>query len=385
MTPNKFLNYGRQFIDDDDIQCVVETLRSNFLTQGPKVREFEEALCDYTEAKYCVCVANGTAALHLSVAALEIEKGMEGITSPITFMASSNSLVYNGLIPRFVDIDPKTYLIDIKKTENTLTDKTRVIIPVHFTGQPVDMEKLSDIAKNRNVHIIEDAAHAIGSKYLDGTRVGNCQHSSMTIFSFHPVKTITTGEGGAITTNDETLYQKLLELRSHGITKATNKLTTNPGPWYHEMHMLGFNYRLTDIQAALGKSQLKKLDEFIKRRREIVAKYNEPFRKIEWLATPYEQDNVYSAFHLYVVQINFELIKKSRKQVMEILFEKGIGTQVHYIPVYRQPYYQDNYSLNINEYPKSEHYYNQCLSLPLYPDLKDEDVDYIIQSIKELF
>lgn len=379
-----FINYGHQYIDEEDIQSVIEVLKSDFLTQGPKVKEFEQALCDYTGADYCVCVANGTAALHLSVAAFELEKGMEGITSPITFMASANCLVYNGLIPKFVDIDPRTYLIDIRKINESIAERTKVLIPVHFAGQPVDMEKLYELTKTRNINIVEDAAHAIGSRYKDGSPVGNCKYSDMTIFSFHPVKTITTGEGGAITTNRRNLYERLLELRSHGITKDTNKLTQNPGPWYHEMQTLGFNYRLTDIQAALGISQLKKLDEFVKRRREIVTKYNEAFRNAEWLTIPFEMEEVYSAFHLYVLQIDFEKIAKSRKQVMEELKEKGIGTQVHYIPVHTQPFYKSSFGCHYGDFPLAEAYYEKALSLPLYPQMTDEDVEYVINSILEL-
>ena len=381
---NNFINYGRQFIDDEDILSVVDTLKSDFLTQGPKVKEFEDELCDYTGAEYCACVANGTAALHLSVAALEIKKGMEGITSPITFMASSNSLIYNGLVPNFVDIDQKTYLIDLHKLEQSITEKTKIIIPVHFAGQPVDMERLKKNARERNIFIIEDAAHAIGSKYADGSAVGNCKYSDMTIFSFHPVKTITTGEGGAITTNNQELYEKLLELRSHGITKSENKLTQNPGPWYHEMQALGFNFRLTDIQAALGISQLKKLDGFVKKRREVVAKYNKAFRNKDWLTIPFEAPQVYSAFHLYVLLIDFGKFGKSRKQVMEILRENKIGTQVHYIPVHLQPYYQKKFCYKEGDFPVAEEYYSHALSLPLFPTLTEEQQDLIIEKVLEI-
>jgi UDP-4-amino-4,6-dideoxy-N-acetyl-beta-L-altrosamine transaminase len=378
------ISYGKQYIDDDDIAAVVAALKSDFLTQGTKVTEFEQSLCKYTGAKYCVCLANGTAALHLSIATLEIEKGMDGITTPITFMASANAFVYNGLMPKFSDIDSRTYLIDINRIEDSLTEKTKVIIPVHFAGQPVDMELLHSILKNRNVFIVEDAAHAIGSKYVDGSCVGNCKYSDMTIFSFHPVKTITTGEGGAITTNSIDLYEKLLILRSHGITKSEEKLTQNPGPWYHEMQILGYNYRLTDIQAALGISQLRKLDEFVNRRREIVFKYNIAFKDVYWLTIPYEKQEVFSGFHLYVLQIDFEKIGKSRKQVMKQLSEIGIGTQVHYIPVHLQPYYKTHYGYKIGDFPVAEEYYSRALSLPLFPSLTDNQQDFIIEKVLEL-
>jgi len=379
--PKNSLNYGRQWIDDDDIHAVIETLKSDFLTKGPKVKEFEEVICQYTGAKYCAAVSNGTAALHISVAALNIENGKEGITSPNTFMASSNSMIYNGLKPIFADIDPKTYCISPEKIKEKLTEDTRLIIPVHFAGQPCNMKDIKTLVKNRNIKIMEDAAHAIGSKYEDGSRVGNCKYSDLTIFSFHPVKTITTGEGGAITTNNEELYERLLLYRNHGITNNNSKLT---GPWYHEMQCLGFNYRLTDIQAALGISQLKKIDDFIKRRREIVERYNEAFDNIEWLKVPYEQPDVFSAFHLYVLQIDFDKINKSRKQVMEELREKNIGTQVHYIPVYTQPYYQEHYGYKWGMCQNAEEYYHRALSIPLYPKMSDEEVEYVIEKILEL-
>ncbi len=382
--PKATINYGKQWLDDNDIQNVVEVLKSDFLTQGPKVKKFEKALCDYTGAKYCVAVANGTAALHIAVAALEIEKGKKGITSPITFVASSNSMIYNGLIPDFADIKPDTYNVNTNEIKKRVDNNTKLVIPVHFAGQPCDMKKIKNIADDKDLFVIEDAAHAIGSEYEDGSKVGSCKYSEMTTFSFHPVKTMTTGEGGAITTNSGELYEKLLLLRSHGITKDKEKLAKNPGPWYHEMQDIGFNYRLTDIQSALGISQLKKLDDFIKKRREIVEIYNNAFRNIEWLKTPYEKPEVNSAFHLYVLQFDFEKIGKTRSQVMNELREKNIGTQVHYIPVHTQPYYKANYGFKQGDFPVSEKYYENALSIPLYPKMSDEDVEYVIGNILEL-
>ncbi len=380
---DKFISYGKQFIDDDDIKAVVETLKSDYLTQGPKVQEFEEAICAYTGAKYCVAVANGTAALHLSALALDLGHG-EGITTPITFVASANCLLYGGLEPRFCDIDKKTYNISLDCIKKTINDKTKVIVAVDFAGQPADMEEIFHFAKSKGIAVIEDAAHAIGSKYKDGTKVGNCKYSDVTTFSFHPVKTITTGEGGAITTNSEKIYKKLLLLRSHGITKSSEDLSQNPGPWYYEMQELGFNYRLSDVQAALGVSQLNKLESFVKRRREIVSQYNKAFSTLKNTVIPYERSGLESAFHLYVLKIDFKAIGKSRKDFMLALHKKGVGSQVHYIPVHFQPYYQNNFSNILNNLPVAEKYYEQCLSLPLYPAMSDEDTKHVIETVEAM-
>ncbi len=380
----EFLSYGKQWIDNDDIQSVINVLKGNYLTQGPYIDEFEKKICEITGAKYCVAVTNGTAALHLAVQVLGIEKGKEGITSPNTFLATPNSLVYNGLKPVFADIDEKTYCIDVKQIEKRINKNTKVVMPVHFAGQPCDMEEIYNLCSKNNIHLIEDAAHAIGSKYKCGAMVGCCKYSDITILSFHPVKTITTAEGGAITTNSEKLYEKLKVLRTHGITKDPKYMSKNEGPWYYEMQELGFNYRITDIQAALGTSQLSKLNFFVKRRREIIEKYNNAFSEINWLTRPYEKLEVFSAFHLYVLKIDFDKIKKTRKQVMEELAKRNIGTQVHYIPCHTQPYYQKNFDSKWGDYPKTERYYEQALSIPLYPKMTNEDVDYVIKTIREL-
>lgn len=378
------IGYGHQYIDDSDIEAVVNVLKSDYLTQGPSVTAFEKKICEITGAKYCVAVSNATAGLHIAVAALELPENSEGITTPNTFLASSNCMVYNKVKPVFADIDAKTYNIDPKEIQKQISDKTKVLIPVHFAGLPCDMEKINTIAKKHNLHIIEDAAHAIGSQYADGSYVGNCKYSDMTVFSFHPVKTITTAEGGAVTTNDEKLYQKLCMLRSHGVTKDEGVLTKNPGPWYYEMQSLGFNYRMTDMQAALGVSQLNKLDFFKKRRREVIAMYNKAFADMKYLKTPYEPENVCSCFHLYVTQIDFESLGKSRVQVMKELRDKDIGTQVHYIPVPTQPYYKNTFGYKDGDYPVAEKYYEQELSLPLYPGLSDDDVNTVIKAVKEV-
>lgn len=378
------IGYGHQYIDDSDIEAVVNALKSDFLTQGPAVSKFEQEICRITGAKYCVSVSNATAGLHIAVAALELEDSTEGITTPNTFLASSNCMVYNNVKPVFADINPVSYNIDPAEIEKRVTNKTKLLIPVHFAGLPCEMDKISTIAKKHDLYVIEDAAHAIGSQYADGSYVGNCKYSDMTVFSFHPVKTITTGEGGAVTTNDEKLYKKLLMLRSHGVTKDVNLLTKNPGPWYYEMQSLGFNYRMTDIQAALGYSQLQKLEFFKKRRREVVAMYNKAFAGMKYLKTPIEPASVSSCFHLYATQIDFAAIGKTRAQVMAELREKGIGTQVHYIPVPTQPFYKETYGYKDGDYPKAEKYYEQELSLPLYPGLSDEDVNIVIKAVKKV-
>lgn len=381
----QFIGYGKQWIDDDDIAAVLEVLKSDFLTQGPRIIEFEKTLAHYVGAQYAVVVSSGTAALHLAVKALNLDIRKQGITTPITFAASSNCLIYNGLKPGFADIDEKTYCIDPGEIEKHITAETSVLIPVHFAGQPAEMREIYEIAKKHGIFIIEDASHAIGAKFENGKPVGSCCFSDMAIFSFHPVKTIATGEGGAITTNDKTLYERLILLRNHGITKDSSAFkcchSEPPGPWYYEMQELGYNYRITDIQAALGISQLKKIDQFVQRRRKIIEIYNQAFSNNQWLITPYEREGVCSAFHLYVIKIDFKQIDKTRTRVMQELKVKGIGTQVHYIPVHLQPYYRENWGFKPGDYPKAEQYYEQCLSIPLFPKMKEDDVLRVIDAI----
>jgi len=381
----EFIPYGRQWIDEADKKTVEDVLKSDYLTQGPAIEQFENAIKSITHAKYCVAVSNATQGLHIATAALEIYKEAEGITTPITFVASSNCLITNNLVPVFADIDPRTYNISPEETEKKVTSKTKVIIPVDFAGQAVDIDAIKKIADKHHLYIIEDAAHAIGSNYADGNPVGCCHKSDMTVFSFHPVKTITSGEGGAITTNNEVLYKRLIKLRTIGITKDEKEISKNPGPWYYEMQLLGGNNRMTDIQAALGRSQLSRLAFFKQRRREIVNTYNKAFQNNQNIIIPYEEKNVDSCFHLYVLQIDFDKIGKPRKQVMDELRQKGIGTQVHYIPVNSQPYYVKKYGeYRAKDYPAAESYYNKCLSIPLYPKMSDDDVNYVIQAISSL-
>jgi UDP-4-amino-4,6-dideoxy-N-acetyl-beta-L-altrosamine transaminase len=379
---DKFIPYGRQWIDEADIKAVENALRSDYLTQGSEIDKFEDSIKQAVGAKYCVAVSNATQGLQIAVAALEINEGSEGITSPNTFVASANCLISNGLVSVFADIDSKTYNISPDQIKKKITSKTKVIIPVDFAGQAVDIGTIKEIAERHKLFIIEDAAHAIGSNYADGKPVGCCHKSDMTVFSFHPVKTITTGEGGAITTNDDAIYKKLLKLRTVGITKSEQELSKNPGPWYYEMRLLSGNNRITDIQAALGRSQMSKLGRFKKRRREIVSMYNNAFQDIPNITVPYEESGVDSCFHLYVLQLDFDKIGKSRKQVMEELKLNGIGTQVHYIPVNSQPYYVGKYGdYRSEEYPMTESYYRKCLSIPLFPMMSDEDVEYVKENV----
>ena len=385
MSDAPFLPYGRQSIDEDDIQAVTRVLRSDYLTTGPEITAFEEELCAYTGAKYAVAVSNGTAALHLAVLALELPEGSVGITSPNTFVATSNALVYAGHTPMFTDIDPKTYVMDpVALAESLEQQSAQVVLPVHFAGHTAGLEEISRIARNHGAYVIEDAAHSLGGRYLDGSRVGSCSHSDMSTFSFHPVKTMTTGEGGAITTNDPELYRRLMTLRTHGITRDPDDLTQNPGPWYYEMQMLGFNYRMTDVQAALGRTQLQKLDRFVARRRDTVARYNQAFADIPWLTTPWEEPGRETAWHLYVLQFDWSAVGMDRPTVMARLREQGVGTQVLYIPVPEQPYYRENHPDCGKAVSNARHYYDHALAIPLYPGLSEMDQDRVIEAIQSL-
>ncbi len=380
----KYIGYGRQFIDQKDLDSVVSVLTSDYLTQGPMIAGFEKELCSYTGAEYCVVVSSGTAALHLAVAALELEKGQEGITTPNTFVATPNSMIYNDLVPVFADIDPESYNIDPGQIEKNITSRTALLLPVHFAGRPCDMESIGKMAQKHKLRVIEDACHAIGSDFPNGKKVGSCACSDMTVFSFHPVKNITTGEGGAITTNDKNLYQKLIQLRSHGIRKLPEDSPGNPGPWFYEMNLLGCNYRLTDIQAALGISQLQKIEQFKEKRAKIVSQYNNGLSGLDWLFLPKKDRAKQICFHLYVVQMDFQKIRKTRKQVMEYLHKQGVGTQVHYIPVHLQPYYREHYRYKPGDFPEAERYYEKALSLPLFPGMDDADVKRVIKLITSL-
>lgn len=373
--------YGRQWLDDDDIQAVVQALQSDWLTQGPLVAQFEQAIADYCGVRYAVAVANGTAALHLAALAAGFGPGDEVITSPITFVASANCIVYAGARPVLADIDPETYCLDIRQVERHLTAATKGIIPVHFAGQPCAMPELFELAKARGLTLIEDAAHAIGASYEhEGLtyRVGSCAHSDMTIFSFHPVKHITTGEGGIVTTNDPKLYQKLLMLRTHGITRDPDQLTKSDGPWYYEMQGLGFNYRLTDFQCALGLKQLERLDAFVGRRREIARAYDEAFRTLPELIVPAQREGATCSYHLYVLQYK----TLERLEVFNRLRSQNLGVNVHYIPVHLQPYYAQTFGYQPGDFPHAEAYYARAVSLPIFPRMTDDEVRAVIGAVR---
>lgn len=371
---SEFISYGRQSIDEEDIQAVIDTLRSPYLTQGPKIKEFEQAIADYVGVKYAVAFSNGTAALHGACYAAGIGEGDEVITSPITFAASANCVRYVGGTVVFADIDAETYNIDPTQIRTKLTAKTKAIIPVDFTGQPVDMDGIMAIAEEHNLIVIEDGAHSLGATYK-GRKVGQTAH--MTMFSFHPVKPVTTAEGGIIVTNDEELYKKLQLFRSHGIEKTAYSL--EQGDWYYEMTDLGYNYRMTDLQAALGVSQLKKLDSFIEKRQEIAKLYTNCLRDVEGIRLPKQLEQTNSGWHLYMIQLEHA----NRKEVFDAMRAVNIGVHVHYIPVYWHPYYQElGYEKGLC--PVAEAWYEKALTLPIHPQLTTEQIQLICDELKKI-
>lgn len=390
------LPYGRQSIDDEDVAAVVACLRSPFLTQGPAVRQFEDSLCEATGARYAVAVANGTAALHLACLAAGVGPGDVGITSTITFVASANAIRYAGGIARFCDVDPATGLISVPSLEAAVArERPKVVIPVDLTGAVADLPAVRDIASRCGALVIEDAAHSLGAEYDHAGRTyraGSCAHADMAILSFHPVKHVTTGEGGAITTNDEAIYRALLDLRTHGITKDPTRLERADGPWYYEQHALGFNYRITDMQCALGTSQMKKLGRFVARRREIAARYDRAFaaagaaERVSPLAVP---ANVRSSHHLYVVRLvarpdeALDSVMARRKRLYLGLAERRIFAQVHYIPVHTQPDFRAH-GMGGEDLPGASRYYASCLSLPMFPAMTDADIDRVVRAVVDL-
>lgn len=376
--------YGRQCITEEDIQAVVEVLRSDYLTQGPKILEFEQAFAKYVGARYAVAVNNATAGLHLAASSLGVKMGDKVIVTPMTFAASANCIRYCGGEVIFCDIDPETYLMDIHKLQRLLDSHPKGtfkgIVPVDFAGYPHQMEEFRNIADKYDLWILEDACHAPGGYFIDSKKerqfCGNGKFSDVAVFSFHPVKHIATGEGGMVTTNNKEIFERLTLLRTHGITKDQVRMKENHGGWYYEMHQLGFNYRLTDFQAALGISQLKRADEGLMRRQEIAKRYNEAFKGVEEIKTPFVSSEVFHAYHLYIIQV------PDRLGLYNYLRENGVYAQVHYVPVHLMPYYRDSID-NKNGLPIVEDYYRHCLSLPMYPTLLDEQQQYVIEKVLE--
>lgn len=376
--------YGHQHITDEDIAAVVETLKSDYMTQGPKIPEFETAFASKVGTKYAIAVANGTAALHISALSLGVKPGDNVIVTPLTFVASANCIRYCGGNVCFCDIDPESYLIDIEQLEKMLQSKPKGfyqgVVYVDFAGYPVNSEKIHKLCKEYGMWSIEDACHAPGAHFIDSNgakqTAGNGVYSDLTVFSFHPVKHIATGEGGMVTTNNDELYYKLKCFRSHGICQDPAKLTKHPGNWYYEMQDLGFNYRITDIQCALGISQLKRLDWSLQRRQEIAQKYNEAFKKIPQITIPKVEEGIYHAYHLYVIQLD------KRNELFNFMRDISIIVQVHYEPVHLMPYYK-NLGNKEGDLPIVENYSKHCLSLPIFPTLTDEEQQYVIEKVLE--
>ena len=393
-----FIPYARQSVDDDDIAAVVEVLKGDWLTQGPTITAFEKAIAARVGARHGIAVASGTAALHGACHAAGIGPADEIITSPITFAASGNCALYLGAAVRFVDIRPDTYLMDAEALEAAITPRTKAIIPVDHTGQPCDLDAINAIAVRHGIAVIEDAAHALGATYK-GRPVGSL--ATMSVLSFHPVKHVATGEGGMVVTDDDELARRLRLFRTHGISGAPEDMTLtaqaadNEGPaegrntedkagWYYEMLDLGFNYRITDIQCALGLSQLGKLDRFLARRRQIAGRYSEAFSRSPLLITPHQEPDRASAWHLYMVRLRLEDMEKTRRQVFDGLRARGIGVHVHYIPLHLQPYYRERYGHGRGDFPNAEAYYDAALTIPLFPAMTDTQVERVIEAVLDV-
>ncbi len=380
-----FIPYGRQNISEADIKAVQDVLVSDYLTQGPVVPNFEKIVAEYCCAKYAVAVNSATSALHIACLALGVGPGDSVWTSPISFVASANCARYCGAEIDFVDIDPLTYNMSVDALALKLEEADikgrlpKVVIPVHLCGQSCDMEAIHSLSRQYGFYIIEDASHAIGGKYKD-ERIGGCRYSNITVFSFHPVKIITTGEGGMALTNDHDLLRRMARLRSHGITRDVLEMTADSdGPWYYQQLELGYNYRMTDIQAALGISQMKRLNEFVVDRHKIAATYNKLLASMP-ITQPFQHDETYSAFHLYVIRLKLDSINLSHRQVFEGMRKIGVGVNLHYIPIYRQPYYS-RMGYEPNSFPESERYYKEAISLPIYPGLEEKQQKMIVNAI----
>lgn len=382
---SKKLPYGRQCIEQDDIDAVVEVLKSDYLTQGPKVGEFEKGLADYCGAKYAVAFSSGTSALHGAYFVAGLKQGDEFITSPLTFLATANAGGYLGAKPVFVDIERDSGNIDADLIERSITPKTKLIVPVHYSGLPVDMEKIAAIAKRNDLLIIEDACHAFGADHNAG-KIGDCSLSAMSVFSFHPVKSIATGEGGAVLTNSQEFYERMLIFRQHGVTRDKKYMTAaaeKEGGWYYEMILSGYNYRITDIQAALGVSQLKKVDRFVSRRREIAAQYGQKFCGNSYFDLPVRREYGESSWHLYPIRLKDKYVGK-KIEIFDQLRQAGLWVQVHYTPVYLQPFYQElGYKKGLCS--AAEEFYGREISIPIYPAMTDDDVEYSAKKILGVF
>ncbi len=392
-TVKSMIHYGQHSIDQTDIDAVVNVLKGSYLTQGPEIEKFEKSVADLVGAKYAVAVMNWTAGIHISCEALGLGAGDYMVTSPLTFCASSNGALYCKANPLFADIDPETLNINPAKIDELLrkNNKIKIIMPVHFAGLACDMKEIHQIAQKYNVKVIEDAAHAIGGKYADGSMIGNCKYSDIVGFSFHPVKNIACGEGGLMTTNNHGVYKKLLRLRSHGINKLDDMLIGSEAltngqrnQWYHEMQSLGYNYRMTEMQAALGTSQLKKINQFLGRRIAIAERYESEFKDLKNLTIPQFGHRKSSGNHLFVVRVQFEKLGKTRYQVIEELKKLDIQGHVHYLPVPMMPYYRENFDIGLDSYKEALSYYKEALTLPLYPAMTDDQVKQVIQAVKKV-
>jgi len=372
-----FIPYGTQWIDEDDINEVVKVLKSDWITTGPKIKEFEDALCSYIGCRHCVAVNSGTSALDIAVQALELPKDSEVITTPFTFVATSNAILYSGLKPVFADICSDTFNIDPEDIRRKITKDTKAIIYVDYAGQPCDIKAIREIADEFDLYLIEDACHAIGAEY-EGKKVGN--FADLTIFSFHPVKHITTGEGGAVVMDDEELYEKLSLLRNHGIDKDAQDRYGPNASWAYDMKYLGRNYRITDFQAALGVSQLKKLDGFIDKRNELALRYQEIFGDIDGITLPVIKGNVRHVLHLYTILLDESI---DRDEFFKYMRSANIGVNLHYIPVYRHSYYVENFSFEPEEFPMTEDVFKRIITLPLFPRMSEQQVEYVVTSISQ--